>query len=89
MMRLLAVATAATLVVAGCSTGTQSTPSAGGNAELGTTSDINPQDPANLAQGGALRLAISAFPDNFNTLNIDGNSADTSGVLRPTMPRGQ
>jgi peptide/nickel transport system substrate-binding protein len=87
MMRLLAVATAATLVVAGCSTGTQSTPSAGGDAELGTTSDINPQDPATLAQGGALRLAISAFPDNFNTLNIDGNSADTGGVLRPTMPR--
>jgi len=87
MMRLLAVATAATLVVAGCSTGTQTAPSAGGNAELGTTSDINPQDPATLAQGGALRLAISAFPDNFNTLNIDGNSADTGGVLRPTMPR--
>jgi len=87
MMRLLAVATAATLVVASCSTGTQSAPSAGGDAELGTTSDINPQDPANLAQGGALRLAISAFPDNFNTLNIDGNSADTAGVLRPTMPR--
>jgi putative DNA primase/helicase len=27
------------------------------------------------------------MPSNFNTLNLDGNAADTAGVLRPTMPR--
>ena len=86
-LRLLAVGLAATLVVAGCSSGQRSAPSAGGNAELGSASDINPQDPATLAQGGNLRLAIDAMPSNFNTLNIDGNAAYTAGVLRPTMPR--
>jgi len=86
-LRLLAVGMAATLVVAGCSSGQQSAPSAGGNAELGSASDTNPQDPTTLAQGGNLRLAIGAMPSNFNTLNLDGNEADTAGVLRPTMPR--
>ena len=87
ILRLLAIGTATTLVVAGCSSGQRSTPAAGGNAEIGSASDINPQDAAALAQGGNLRLAIGALPSNFNTLNIDGNEADTAGVLRPTMPR--
>ena len=42
--------------------------------EVGTTSDINPQDPATLQQGGNLRLALTEFPANFNTLHIDGNT---------------
>lgn len=81
------LATVAALVVSGCSGGKQPTPSAGGNAEVGTTSDINPQDPATLRNGGNLRLALGSFPSNFNTLNVDGNEADTASVLRPTMPR--
>ncbi len=85
--RLLAVGVAATVLAAGCSAGTQSTPAPGGNAEVGSVSDINPKDPATLAQGGNLRLAIGAMPSNYNTLNIDGNEADTASVLRPTMPR--
>lgn len=76
-----------TLVLAGCSGGNKDVPSAGGNAELGATSDINPQDPATLKKGGNLRLALSAFPSNFNTLNIDGMDADTGSMLKPTMPR--
>lgn len=59
----------------------------GGNAELGATSDINPKDPSTLQRGGNLRLALSSFPSNFNTLNIDGNEADTGSMLKPTMPR--
>ena len=78
---------AATLVVAGCSGGKHEAPSAGGNAELGSSSDINPQDPATLRTGGNLRLALSAFPSNFNTLNIDGNDADTGAMLKAAMPR--
>lgn len=74
-------------MLAGCSSGKREVPSAGGNAELGTTSDINPQDPATLRDGGNLRLALSSFPANFNTLNIDGNQADTGSMLRATMPR--
>ena len=78
---------ALTLVVAGCSSGNRTTGSPGGNAEVGKSSDLNPQDPATLKQGGNLRLAIGALASNFNTLNIDGNEADTASMLRPTMPR--
>jgi len=86
-MRLLAVGTAAVLVLAGCSSSKREVPSAGGNAEVGSTSDINPEDPSTLRTGGNLRLALSSFPSNFNTLNIDGNEADTGSLLRATMPR--
>lgn len=78
---------ASTLIVSGCSAGKRSATQGAGSGQLGTASDINPQDPANLKQGGNLRLAISSMPANFNTLNIDGNEADTASLLRPTMPR--
>lgn len=87
ILRLLAVGSATVLVLAGCSGGKQEAPPAGGNAEVGSTSDINPQDPATLRNGGNLRLALSSFPSNFNTLNIDGNEADTGNMLKPTLPR--
>lgn len=77
----------AALLVAGCSSGERPAGSAANNAEVGATSDINPQDPATLAPGGSLRLALGALPDNFNTLHIDGNQAETAGMLRWTMPR--
>ena len=82
-----ALLSALALVLAGCSSGERPAGSSGGNAELGNASDINPQDPATLQQGGNLRLSIGAMPENFNTLHIDGNSADTASLLRPTMPR--
>lgn len=85
--RALAAAAVLVLTLAGCSSRDDSAPSAGGNAELGTTSDVNPQDPATLRDGGNLRLALSAFPPNFNTLHIDGNLGELGGLLRPTMPR--
>lgn len=82
----MAVLSAAVMLV-GCSAGTTVAPSAGGNAEVGTSCDINPQDPATLQTGGELRLALAEFPLNFNPLNIDGNDPDTAAVLKPTMPR--
>jgi peptide/nickel transport system substrate-binding protein len=54
---------------------------------VGATSDVNPQNPATLRDGGDLRLALTEFPSNFNTLHIDGNSADVGGMLKATMPR--
>jgi len=85
--RFAAGALVAALTLTSCSSGDKDTPSAGGPAQVGTTSDINPQDPATLRQGGNLRLALTAFPDNFNTLHIDGNVADATAMLRSTMPR--
>ncbi|MCT7656877.1 ABC transporter family substrate-binding protein [Mycobacterium deserti] len=75
------------LALAGCSSSNRETPSAGGAAEVGTTNDINPQDVANLQQGGNLRLAMNDFPPNFNSLHIDGNTADVGALMRLTMPR--
>jgi peptide/nickel transport system substrate-binding protein len=88
-LRLLAlgVVAALTFAIAGCSGGNQQAPSAGGNAEVGKTNDINPQDPATLQKGGNLRLALTGYPSNFNSLNVDGNEADSGAMLRATMPR--
>ena len=88
MIRRVAVAAlVACLTIAGCSSSKEEAPPAGGNAEVGKTSDINPQDPATLRQGGNLRLALSGYPSNFNSLHIDGNEADSGAMLRTTMPR--
>jgi peptide/nickel transport system ATP-binding protein len=57
-----------------------------GAAEVGTTNDINPQNPATLRDGGNLRLALSEYPVNFNPLHIDGNTADALTIMKPTMP---
>ncbi|MBU3749062.1 MAG: ABC transporter family substrate-binding protein [Mycobacterium sp.] len=75
------------LVLAGCAAPSREAAAPGANAELGKTSDTNPQDIAALKQGGNLRLAIGALPSNFNTLHIDGNEADNGSMQRPTMPR--
>jgi len=83
----LSAGLAAGLALTGCSGGKQQAPSAGGSAELGTTSDINPKDVSALQRGGNLRLALTAFPENFNSLHIDGNSADSAGMLKASMPR--
>ncbi|MCW2628294.1 ABC transporter family substrate-binding protein [Mycobacterium sp.] len=83
----LSVGLAAGLTLTACSSGKQETPSAGGSAEIGTTDDINPKDVSALQHGGNLRLALTAFPENFNSLHIDGNSADSAGMLKASMPR--
>ena len=83
----LSVGLAAGLALTACAGGKQETPSAGGSAELGTTNDINPKDVSALQQGGNLRLALTAFPENFNPLHIDGNSADSAGMLKASLPR--
>ncbi len=85
--RFAAAALVVGLTITGCSKGDQEVPSAGGNAEIGKTNDINPQDPATLRQGGNLRLALTGYPSNFNSLHIDGNEADSGAMLRATMPR--
>ena len=85
--RFVAAALVAGLTITGCSSSNEEAPPAGGKAEVGNTSDINPQDPATLRQGGNLRLALTGYPSNFNSLNIDGNEADSGAMLRTTMPR--
>lgn len=87
LRRFAAAAMIAALTLTACSGGSEEAPSAGGSAEVGTTNDVNPQDVANLKQGGNLRLALNEFPPNFNSLHIDGNTGDVGSLMRPTMPR--
>lgn len=75
---------AAALVLSGCSTGGQLTPV--GRGAVGTASDINPQNPQSLQEGGDLRLALIDFPPNFNILHIDGNSSEIAGMMKATLP---
>jgi peptide/nickel transport system substrate-binding protein len=82
---LVIVVLLAIIALAGCST--QYRGSSAGAPKLGAANDLNPQNPATLKDGGNLRLALTAFPDNFNSLNIDGNTVDTASILRPTLPR--
>jgi peptide/nickel transport system substrate-binding protein len=87
LRRLTVVAVTVALSLTACSSGDQAPPPVGGDATIGSTSDMNPRDPATLHQGGTLRLALTAFPENFNPLHIDGNTGDILGMLKPTMPR--
>ena len=40
--------------------------------------------PGAVADGGRLRLAVGAMPDNFNPVQADGSGASTAQVLGPT-----
>ncbi|MDD7810985.1 ABC transporter family substrate-binding protein [Mycobacterium sp. CSUR Q5927] len=80
-----ALATAIGLVLSGCAAVDITAPE--GVSAVGTASDINPQDPATLRDGGNLRLSMSQFPPNFNPLHIDGNLAENAAMLKATMPR--
>lgn len=86
MGRVAAVLMVAGLLMAGCSSSADVVPSDPA-AAFGAASDINPRNPATLRDGGDLRLALTEFPSNFNTLHIDGNSADVAAMLKATMPR--
>ncbi len=83
---LVAAFLAVTLVLSGCSA-VRLAPESGTKARVGSTSDVNPQDPATLRDGGNLKLALSDFPPNFNILHIDGNSAEVAAMMKATLPR--
>jgi peptide/nickel transport system substrate-binding protein len=86
MVRSIALpALVVVLTLTGCSNAYQDVPEAQA-AQIGATSDINPRDPATLRDGGNLSLSLTMFPDNFNVLNIDGNTGDTASVVGPTLP---
>ncbi len=85
--RLLSPLLVAGLVLTGCSPAIDLTPTTGNKASIGTTSDLNPRDPATLQDGGNLRLSLSDFPPNFNILSIDGNSAEVASMMKATLPR--
>lgn len=82
--RIAAVLLVGTLLVSGCAAGASTTAERG--VAVGASSELNPQDPATLREGGNLRLGLSDLPANFNVLHIDGNSAETANMLKATLP---
>lgn len=81
------------LAVTGCSAGggggdaKATVDSSKGAAETATlpTTAWQKVDYANIKQGGTLTLALDQLPDNWNTLEVDGNNASTGTILDPTM----
>ncbi|MFZ1381855.1 MAG: ABC transporter substrate-binding protein, partial [Scrofimicrobium sp.] len=88
---LAAVAAAGALALAGCSSGGsgQSTDQSGNAGSLQTEGDtvlsdnpgINPQDRDALAQGGELRMTISAMPSYWNPIHQAGNNVDLASRI--------
>lgn len=85
-MRWTAGLAAFALIAAGCATGADDS-AAGLSDALGTTSDINPKNRDEVREGGNLRLAVTSFPANWNTLSNDGNDGEIADIERPLMPR--
>ncbi|MEU1547364.1 ABC transporter family substrate-binding protein [Nocardia sp. NPDC005745] len=85
-MRWTAGLAAIALIAAGCATGSDDS-AAGLSDALGTTSDINPKNRDEVREGGNLRLAVTSFPANWNTLSNDGNDGEIGDIERPLMPR--
>ena len=85
--RVAAAVLVVVLAVSGCSPAINVMPETGNTAEIGSSSDINPQDPATLNDGGNLRLALTDFPPNFNILHIDGNSSEIAAMMKAALPR--
>ncbi len=47
----------------------------------------NPQPRSNIKDGGTLTLPISGLGPNWNLFNVDGNNADSDGVMSWMTPR--
>lgn len=83
LLPLAIPALAVGLVVSGCSSGG----SVGGVNAVGAAADINPQPVDKLRDGGNLREAIGAMPENYNALQVNGNTSETVNyVLGPVLP---
>lgn len=79
---------AGALLLTGCNK-PQSGPSSGGATnDINKLVNINPQDRANLDQGGVLRLVVGNIGPNFNTFSNDGNNTDVSFQLGPMDAAG-
>ena len=79
--RLAAALLAVAVVASGCSPAINLAPETGHNAAIGTTSDINPQDPATLQNGGDLRLALSHNVLEYHQALLAGTPVEVEEAL--------
>jgi len=80
--RVAAPAVALTLVLGGCGSDTAVE---SGSSSIGAVNDINPQDRDAIRDGGNFRLALSGFPETFNSLHVDADG-EVSDVTGWTLP---
>ncbi|MFE5475544.1 ABC transporter family substrate-binding protein [Nocardia sp. NPDC056541] len=73
---------AMTLAIGGCASDDSSQI---GADSIGAVNDINPKDVSEVQDGGNFRLALTAFPETFNSDHVDA-SADVSAVIGWTLP---
>ncbi|MGV9819077.1 ABC transporter family substrate-binding protein [Nocardia xishanensis] len=79
---IAAPALAVALLLAGC--GADASVQSG-SSSIGTSNDINPRDPSELREGGNLRLALTSFPETFNSSHVDA-SGDVGDVVEWMLP---
>ncbi|MCA2209966.1 ABC transporter family substrate-binding protein [Nocardia rosealba] len=84
-LRCAAVVVAAGMIVAGCGAGDDAAD--GYTGAIGSSIDINPTDVGELREGGNLRLAVTSYPANWNTLSNDGNDGEIGEIVRAMLPR--
>ena len=73
---------AMTLALGGCASDDSSQI---GADSIGAVNDINPKDVSEVQDGGNFRLALTSFPETFNSDHVDA-SADASAVVGWTLP---
>ncbi|WP_037080247.1 ABC transporter family substrate-binding protein [Pseudonocardia spinosispora] len=83
--RLIVVAVAALLALAGCSGSHRLPPPSGAGAGAGV-SDIGVKPRDEVRDGGDLRWPLDRMPDNFNYLQFSGATEQTASVVRAVLP---
>lgn len=85
----IALTAATALVLSACSSGTGTDDGKGASASEGgdlPAADFNEVDPAELQDGGTLRLAIGTLPVNWNAMQVDGNTVDVDDIAGWVSP---
>lgn len=86
----IALTAATALVLSACSSSTDGGKSAEDSANSSENAlpaaDYNEVDPAELQDGGTLRLSVGDLPVNWNGMQVDGNNVDTSNILGWVSP---
>ncbi|QRV01883.1 ABC transporter family substrate-binding protein [Arcanobacterium phocisimile] len=75
-----ALVAASALVLSACSGPASSESGSDGKSASLPASDYNKVDPADLKDGGDLRLAIASMPSNYNPLHVNGNTVENSDI---------
>ncbi len=83
--RLALLALVIILIVTGCSDAYRDIPQAQA-AQVGLPATSTPGTRRPCRTAATCDSPLTSFPENFNEMNIDGNTADTGAIVTPTLP---